>query len=46
MKVILRKEVRVMVMSKNKFRTNVNTVPKANHIYSELSPQIEGQVGI
>lgn len=46
MKVILRKEVRVMFMDKNKFRTNVNTVSKANHIYSELPPQIEDQVGI
>lgn len=35
-----------MFMNGNKFRTNVNTVSKANHIYSELPPQIEDQVGI
>lgn len=46
MKVILRKEVRVMIMRKDKFRTDVNTVSKANHIYSELPPRIEDQVGI
>ena len=35
-----------MFMNKNKFRINVNTVSMANHIYSELPPQIEDQVRI